>query len=264
MMRIPSGTGRAIAAAAVVAVLVGGSAYAAGAIDGHRLKAGSVPLSKLSKDLREMVRSNPPGPRGPEGPAGPQGPGGARGPTGATGATGAAGLTGATGPAGATGTTGATGATGPTEHSYGVTALYLDGTMIPSSAGWTPSIPRDHNNAATGGGTMVVSCVAGPCDLTVRGAIRSDDPTLTGQAGGGVVVTDAATGALVMAGQTPASPEHGNKSVVDVETRPLDSKAPTLPSEEGTEIPIEWKVGSGSLAAGTYLLVGSIQYFDFP
>ena len=248
-MRFLRSNGRVFGVAAVVAVAVGGTAYAAGQIDGRTLKPNSVPLSKLTKDAREDVRDDKPG---PEGPRGPQGPIGERGPVGPR------------GDRGIQGDQGIQGEPGPTEHSYGVIGLYLDGTYLASSANWTATIPRDGNNAASTSGQMIVSCVTGPCVLTARAAIRSDDPELEGQAGGGVVVTNTTSGALVMAGQTPPNPAYGNRSVVDVETKSLESRAPTLPSEEGTLVPVEWKVGTGSLATGTYVVSGTTQFFDFP
>jgi hypothetical protein len=145
-----------------------------------------------------------------------------------------------------------------------VASLYIDGTFVPSSTNWTPTIPRDANNAASTNGVIVVSCSAGPCELTARGAVRSDDPSIKAQAGAGIVVTDTATGALVMAGQTPPNPDYFNNSVVAMETEPLSSGAPSSPAKQGTLIPIDWQVGTGSLPAGTYVVEGTVQFFDFP
>jgi hypothetical protein len=245
-MSFSTGNARAMIAAGVVALVIGGTAYAANRIDGHSIRAESIPLGKLTKEARQRILASNPGPVGPRGARGPRGERGERGPQGHQ------------------GPKGETGPAGPTEHSYGVAALYLDDTFIPSSTNWTPTIPRDGNNAATANGVIVVGCSAGPCELTARGAVRSDDASIKAQAGGGLVVTDAATGALVMAGQTPPNPSYFNNSVVDVETKPLGSGAPSAPSEQGTLIPIDWQVGSGSLPTGTFVIEGTVQFFDFP
>jgi hypothetical protein len=94
--------------------------------------------------------------------------------------------------------------------------------------------------------------------------VRSDDASIEAQAGGGLVVTDAATGSLVMAGQTPPNPSYFNNSVVPVETKSLTSGAPSVPADQGTLLPIDWQVGSGSLPTGTYVVEGTVQFFDFP
>jgi hypothetical protein len=49
-----------------------------------------------------------------------------------------------------------------------------------------------------------------------------------------------------------------------VATKPLSSGAPSAPTDQGTLIPIDWQVGSGSLPAGTYVVEGTVQFFDFP
>ena len=81
------------------------------------LKPNSVSLSKLTKDAREDVRDDMPG---PEGPRGQQGPVGERGPVGPQGDRGIQ------GDQGIQGIQGIKGEPGPTEHSYGVIGLYLD------------------------------------------------------------------------------------------------------------------------------------------
>jgi hypothetical protein len=140
-----------------VALVVGGSAYAAGKINGRSIKANSIPLGKLTKQARErLAQAGPAGPVGPAGRRGPEGPAGERGPV------------------------------GPTQHDYGVSALFVDGVKQPPL--WTPTIPRDGNNAAVASGSAVLV---------------------------------------------------------------------------GTEIPLDWAVGSGSLPAGTYIAQGTIEFFDF-
>jgi hypothetical protein len=236
-MKVVFANARPFAAAVVVALVVGGSAYAAGSINGGRLLARSVGLGKLTDRARQRIfqQQGPTGPKGDRGPRGPQGPQGPKGDQ---------------GPA------------GPTEHSYGAVALYLDGAFVPVSINWTPTIPTDGNNAATASGSTVITCAPGPCTLTARGAVRSDVPGFEGQAGGGLLVHSPA-GALVAAGQTPANPKYGNRAVIDVETVPLASQAPSSPSGSGTEIPLEWTFGPSELPAGTYVVDGTVQFFDF-
>lgn len=254
-MKLLAGNGRTIVVAAVaVALVVGGSAYAAGSLNGHRLRAGSVGLGKLTKKARRQIFQARQGPQGPQGDRGPKGDRGARGQRGQAGSRGAE---------GPRGPQGETGPAGPTEHSYGVVALYLDGTFVPVSTNWTPTIPRDGNNAAVASGSTVIACSPGPCTLTSRGAIRSDVASFKGQAGGGILVHSPA-GALVAAGQTPPNPAYGNRSVVDVETVPLASQAPSSPNGSGTEIPLEWTFGPSELPAGTYTVEGTAQFFSFP
>ncbi|HEX6601290.1 MAG TPA: hypothetical protein VF030_01480 [Solirubrobacterales bacterium] len=246
-----SGNARALVAACVVALVMGGTAYAANKINGHSIRAESIPLGKLTDEARKRILASNSGPAGPQGKRGPRGEKGERGPKGDR------------GPQGSQGPKGDTGPPGPTEHSFGVVALYLDGAFVPSSTNWTPTIPRDGNNGAAANGSIVVTCSPGPCELTARGVVRADAP-IEAQAGGGIVVTDAATGALVMAGQTPPNPDYFNNSVVAVETKPLASGAPAVPTEQGTLLPIEWQLGSGSLPAGTFVIEGTVQFFDFP
>lgn len=99
------------AVAIAVALVCGGTAVAAGLIDGANLKPNSVSAAKLTKELREEITDG--GARGPKGPEGDRGPAGPKGPAGAKGDTGAPGAPGPQGPAGPTGATGAVGATGP-------------------------------------------------------------------------------------------------------------------------------------------------------
>ena len=253
-MRLVAANARTIAVAVVVALVVGGSAYAANSINGGLLRAESVGLGKLTRKARQRIfQSQRRGPEGPKGDRGQRGARGRRGPAGPRGARGEQGAQGAQGP---------TGPTGPTEHSYGVTALYLDGAFVPVSANWTPTIPRDGNNAAAASGSTVIVCAPGPCTLTARGAVRSD-VAFKGQAGGGVLVHDT-VGAPVAAGQTPPNPHYGNRSVVDVETVPLASPAPSSPNGSGTEIPLQWTFGPSQLPGGTYVVDGTVQYFGFP
>lgn len=234
--------------AVVVALVVGGSAYAAGKISGSSIENNSIPANKLTKAARSQLSK-----------AGPQGPAGPRGETGAKGDTG---VKGDTGDRGEKGERGERGPAGPTEHNYGVASTFVNG--VATSPLWTPTIPPDANNAATASGTTVVVCGAGeaPCKLTVRAVIRSDDPTFVGQGGGGMVVTNASTGALVMAGQTPKNPAFHETSVVSVVTEPLDSLEPST-GTSGSEIPLTWAVGNGELAAGNYILHGTIEFFNF-
>ncbi|HET9184932.1 MAG TPA: hypothetical protein VFN82_02220 [Solirubrobacterales bacterium] len=248
--------------AALVALVLGGSAYAAGRINGHSIKAGSIPLGKLSKDARQrLLRDGSVGPRGPRGAEGPRGKQGPAGPRGKEGQTGPRGKEGPAGPEGREGPEGPRGEAGPTEHNYGVSALFVDGVKQPPL--WTPTIPEDGNNAGVASGTTVVTCEVAdaPCELEIRGVVRSDEPGFEGQAGGGVVITSA-TGQLVAAGQTPRNPDFFETQVVPVETVPLSSGAPTTVST-GTEIPLEWAVGSGELAPGSYVIQGTVEFFDF-
>lgn len=240
-----------LVAAAIVALVVGGSAYAAGRIDGGSIRASSIPLGKLTKSARvRLLRAGGVGPAGPVGPRGP------RGPQGQAGQKGAAGARGDTGPRGETGPP------GPTEHNYGVASLFVGDEKQPPL--WTPTIPPDGNNAAVASGSSVVVCepAAAPCALAVRGVVRSDDPAFEGQAGGGIVVTSAADGQLVAAGQTPKNPTFFENGVVAVATVPLSSGVPTTVST-GTEIPIEWALGNGELLAGSYIVQGVVEFFDF-
>lgn len=225
--------------AAIVALVVGGSAYAAGRIEGGSIKANSIPLGKLTKATRvQLLRADRVGPVGPIGPRGPQGARGQRG------------------------NTGEAGPPGPTEHNYGVASLFVDGAKEPPL--WTPTIPPDGNNAAVASGSSVVVCesAAAPCALVVRGVVRSDDPAFAGEAGGGIVITSATDGHLVAAGQTPKNPAFFENGVVPVATVPLSSGVPTTVTT-GTEIPIEWALGNGELAAGTYVVQGIVEFFDF-
>jgi hypothetical protein len=277
-------------AAAVVALVVGGSAYAASsAINGKSIKKGTIAANKLTKQAQKQLagKTGAQGPVGPTGPqglkgdtgaqgatgiAGAQGPVGATGDAGATGQTGAAGTTGATGPSGdqgatgATGDQGATGATGdqgpagPTEHNYGVAGLFLDGAKVATV--WSPTIPMDNNNAAMASGSTVVVCEvsAAPCEVTVKAAVRSDATGFEGEAGAGLVVTDQ-SGAIVAAGQTAPNPTFGGVKVEEIETVGLGSGSPD--ETEGTEVPVDWTLGTGELGAGAYVVQGSVQFFDF-
>lgn len=253
-MRLVAANARTIAVAVVVALVVGGSAYAANSINGGLLRAESVGLGKLTRKARQRIfQSQQRGPEGPKGDRGQRGERGPRGPEGPRGAKGEQGAQGAQGPAGPA---------GPTEHSYGVSALYLDGSFVPVSTNWTPTIPREGHNAAAVSGSTVIVCSPGPCALTARGAVRSDVP-FKGQAGGGVLV-HATDGSLVAAAQTPPNPLYGNRNVVDVETVPLASQVPSSPNGSGTEIPLEWTFGPDELPAGTYVVDGTVQFFGFP
>jgi len=263
-MKFLTGNARVLVACVVVALMVGGTAYAAGRIDGRTIRAESIPLGKLTREARQRVlarHTGPQGPRGPEGHRGPQGPHGAKGPQGPAGARGA------TGPAGPQGPQGPQGPAGPTEHSYGVTGLYSNGVFVPSGVNWSPTIPRDGNNGAEVNSGIGVLCSPGPCDITLRAVARSDDPALQAQAGAGIIVS-AQSGEVVAAGQTPPSAKYRGTSVVDIETRPLSSFAPTRPGEEGTEVPLEWLTGNGlvsgeALPEGLYLVEGTTQFFSF-
>lgn len=259
-MRLVTANARTIAVAVVVALVVGGSAYAANSINGGLLRAESVGLGKLTRKARQRIfqsqRRGPQGPKGDRGQRGQRGQRGSRGPEGPRGPRGEQGARGPLGPIGPSGPA------GPTEHSYGVTALYLDGAFVPVSTNWTPTIPRDGNNAAATSGSTVIACAPGPCTLTARGAVRSD-VAFKGQAGGGVLV-HSTTGALVAAGQTPPNPEYDNRSVVEVETVPLASPVPSSPSGSGTEIPLQWTFGPSELPGGIYVVDGTVQFFNFP
>ena len=128
---------------------------------------------------------------------------------------------------------------------------------------WTPTIPQDNNNAGMSSGTTVVTCNSPTCTLSVRGAVRSDNPQFAGQAGVGLVVTSATTGQLVAAGQTPGNAQFGGVQVVDVNTVGLGSGEPSTLTE-GTEIPVEFPPGmSAELPEGTYIVQGTVEFFDF-
>jgi hypothetical protein len=103
--------------------------------------------------------------------------------------------------------------------------------------------------------------------VTLRAVVRSDDPSLDAQAGGGIIVW-AQSGGIVAAGQTPPSATHPGTSVVNVETVPLTSFAPTRPGATGTEVPIEWLTDNGlipgdKLPTGVYLVEQTAQFFSF-
>lgn len=278
-------------AAVVIALVVGGSAYAAGKISGSSIENNSIPAGKLTKAARsQLSQAGPQGPAGPTGPTGPTGSAGARGETGAKGDTGATGDTGAKGDTGdrgekgepgdkgergekgekgdkgekgERGEKGEKGDTGPTEHNYGVANTFVN-SVAPGAPLYTSTIPPDHNNGTTASGTTVIACSAGeaPCKLTVRGVIRSDNPAFEGQAGGGLIITNASTGALVAVGQTPTSVEFPGTNVAPVETVTLRSLEPVSVTT-GSEIPLTWVVGTGELAAGNYILHGTIEFFNF-
>jgi hypothetical protein len=84
---------------ALCALVAGGAtAGASSLIDGHGIKAGSIPLNRLSKGTQSLIRgskSRLPGQTGPQGPQGPQGPKGDKGEKGDRGAKGDKGDTGA-------------------------------------------------------------------------------------------------------------------------------------------------------------------------
>src|SRR5690242_18180579 len=91
---------RLFVVAAIVALVVGGSAYAAGSINGGRLLARSVGLGKLTDRARQRIfqQQGPAGPKGDRGARGERGPRGADGPRGPQGAQGPKGEQGPTGP----------------------------------------------------------------------------------------------------------------------------------------------------------------------
>jgi hypothetical protein len=106
------------AAAIAVAMVCGGTAVAAGLIDGANLKPNSVSAGKLTKEVREEIAAG--GERGPKGAEGDRGPKGAPGPAGAAGAAGPKGDKGDkgdTGPQGPAGPAGLQGARGPAGES---------------------------------------------------------------------------------------------------------------------------------------------------
>jgi Collagen triple helix repeat (20 copies) len=273
-----------VAIVAVVLALTGGAYAANSMINGSQIKNGTIASSKLTSSAKKELKgkSGATGATGATGAAGPKGDTGAQGPQGIpgtaaekgekgdTGATGAAGATGPAGPAGdigpagpagAAGPQGATGPAGPTEHNYGVAGLYVNEEKVADV--WSPTIPMDHNNAAMATGSTVVVCGAleAPCEITVKAAVRSDVGGFEGQAGAGLVVT-AANGAFVAAGQTPANTDYNGVKVEGIETVGLSSGSPN--ETEGTEVPIEWAAGSeAELAAGLYVVQGTVQFFDF-
>jgi hypothetical protein len=106
------------AAAIAVAMVCGGTAVAAGLIDGANLKPNSVSAGKLTKEVREEIAEG--GERGPKGAEGDRGPKGAPGPAGATGPAGPKGDKGDkgdAGPQGPAGPAGLQGARGPAGES---------------------------------------------------------------------------------------------------------------------------------------------------
>jgi hypothetical protein len=106
------------AAAIAVAMVCGGTAVAAGLIDGANLKPNSVSAGKLTKEVREEIADGGErGPKGAEGDRGPKGAPGAAGAAGAKGDKGDAGATGPQGPAGPEGPAGLQGARGPAGES---------------------------------------------------------------------------------------------------------------------------------------------------
>jgi Collagen triple helix repeat (20 copies) len=283
-----------LVAVLALVMAMGGGAYAAGnLINGSQIKKGTVAASKLSSSARRQLEGDrgaqgetgaagPQGPKGDTGASGPQGPkgdpgaqglAGEKGDTGAAGESGqggAAGPEGPAGPAGQTGLAGSAGAAGPagpvgpagpTEHNYGVAALFLNGNKVADV--WSPTIPMDDNNAAMASGSTVVECTVAeaPCAISVRGVVRSGDAGFSGQAGAGVVVTNAMTGVLAEAGQTPANATYGGVKVVDVGTVGLGSGSPTGPTD-GTAVPVTFS-GSGELPAGLYVVQGTVEFFDF-
>lgn len=289
MQRLKPSPAMIVAVVAVVLALAGG-AYAAGSvINGNQIKNGTIKASKLTASAKKQLKGQKgakgakgatgatgavgpqgpagakgdTGPRGAVGPIGPQGPRGIPGEEGPEGLEGFEGEEGPEGPAGPEGPKGEEGPEGPqgepgpTEHNYGVAALFSNGTKVATL--WTPTIPMDNNNAALASGSTVVTCSAA-CTLTVRAVVRSDTAGFTGQAGGGLVVTDASTGAVVTAGQTPASsnPGYPGVRVVPVNTVGLESGDPGAAT--GTEVPIE---GLTALSAGTYVVQGTVEFFDF-
>jgi hypothetical protein len=237
--------GFVIAIIALLAALTGG-AYAATKLDGQSIKAGSIPLGKLTKQARQQLR----GAMGVQGPAGERGAKGATGPQGPQ------------GPAGDRGPAGPMGAPGPTERNYGVATVFLD--EEPVSTLWTPSIPTDHNNAANAAGSTVVECTAAaaPCELSIRGVVRTDEPSFEGQGGATVVVTDAENGELVEAARSQEVPVYG-KRVVLVPSVALQSSAPAGLTE-GAEIRLEAAgvVPPPPLTEGTYVVQTGIEFFN--
>jgi hypothetical protein len=237
--------GFVISIVALVAALTGG-AYAATKIDGQSIKAASVPVGKLTKQARQQLR----------GATGAQGPAGERGAKGATGPQGSQGPTGEKGPAGPAGVP------GPTERNYGVATVFLDEEAV--STLWTPSIPTDHNNAANAAGSTVVDCTAAaaPCELSIRGVVRTDQPEFVGQGGATVVVTDAENGELVEAARSQEVPVYG-KRVFLVPSVALQSSAPSSLTE-GTELRLESAgvVPPPPLPEGTYVIQTGIEFFN--
>jgi hypothetical protein len=264
MKRI-TGNLRIVVVAVVVALVGGGTAYAAGAINGHSIKNNSIPLNKLTAAAKAQLKgqagaTGAQGAKGDQGPKGDTGARGLQGEPGKDGTNGADGIDGTNGINGKDGVDGARGPAGPTEHNYGVSALFVDGQKVATS--WTATIPMDGNNAATSSGSTVVNCAAA-CTLSVRGAIRSDVAGFAGQAGAGLVVTNAMNGQLVAAGQTPANDAYNGVAVVNVGSVGLGSGEPSSLTD-GTDIPLTWAFGSAELPAGLYTVQGTTEYFDFP
>lgn len=232
-MRIAGRNGRALVAAVVVALVVGGTAYATEQINGSAIKPNSIPLGKLTKAARAQLAQ--PGPQGPRGSEGPRGAEGIQGPRGET------------GPA------------GPTEHSYGVAALFVDGER--QEPLWSPTIPPDGVNAALASATSIVYCdvAEAPCDLDVRAVVRSDVAGFSGVGGMQLIVTNAGNGALVAIGETPGNPLFAEHGVLPIDTVPLKSNEPTTLAP--ALLPVTWTFGSDELAAGTFLVQEDAEFF---
>jgi hypothetical protein len=99
-MKFFKGNAGVLIACVVLALVVGGTAYAAGRINGRTIRAETIPLGKLTREARQRVlarHTGPQGPHGPQGHRGPAGPKGDRGPIGNTGPAGPAGPQGSPG-----------------------------------------------------------------------------------------------------------------------------------------------------------------------
>jgi hypothetical protein len=141
-------------------IAIGGTATAAGLINGKNIKKGTITNKQIKNKTITKAKLSPAtvnSLRGQAGSPGPAGPAGVRGPAGATGAIGATGATGAAGATGATGTTGATGMQG------------ADGVVEPLYAEASP--------VTIGGDPVMLSLddVSGDYWITAKGSIISHE-----------------------------------------------------------------------------------------
>jgi hypothetical protein len=163
--------------AAIVVVLLGGTATAAHLISGKQIKNGSITgvdvknKSLTAADFRGSVVGVQ-GPTGAQGATGSQGATGARGPTGPKGATGDPGTAGPTGATGATGPTGTvagpTGGTGPTGVTGQTGPTFLTGHIsIPGTDTDCRGSPVGFTDKCYNAGSLV-SGISPPADGTLR------------------------------------------------------------------------------------------------
>jgi hypothetical protein len=165
----------AVIAALVAAVVASGSAVAATRlIDGHSIKNGTIPATKLTGAAVASLH----GLRGPRGYTGVAGVQGAVGPAGPAGAQGAAGPQGAIGPQGAAGAPGTSWIANPVvvESNYGIATTIQGGHDGDVKVNCPPGDPH-----LLAGGYDIVSGGSGPYPLQVgfsKPANMATDPTV--------------------------------------------------------------------------------------